>query len=112
MLPPPLLEVGGMSCKDAASVYLFLQPNINLCCIVGSPAHLISDSNGFRTVSTKNKTIFGGPAVPVVRHLHQPFIDVQNSASLLITLKTETSEALSISRSIPEINTNNVEESL
>jgi hypothetical protein len=70
------------------------------------------DSNVFKTVTYRQKTITGFPAVFTVTHRRHPLIGVQDSASLPIVTKKQRFRALFVSRFIPEIIADNFEKSL
>jgi hypothetical protein len=70
------------------------------------------DSEGFATVSYKEKPTSGIPSVNTVRHRRQPLIGVRNSASLPIVSKRERCKALFVSIFIPEVTAADVGKSL
>jgi hypothetical protein len=70
------------------------------------------DSEGFTTVSYKQKPTSGTPSVNTEIHQRQPLIGMRNSVSLPIVSKRERSKALFVSTFSPEVKAADVEKSL
>jgi hypothetical protein len=65
-----------------------------------------------KTVTYREKTTGGAPAVITVTHRRQPLVGARNSASLPVITKEQRFRAPSFSRFSPEVTADDVEKSL